>query len=408
MIANDLLSPVQHGFITSRSTQTQQLHYLDRLTDSYENNQQTEIVYLDYSKAFDTVSHNKLLHILDHLKVNTFIVNWIRIYLSDRTQTTLVEDTFSDRIPVTSGVPQGSVLGPLLFIIYIDDLIRVVSDTCKHTSVYAFADDIKVVSADSDDIQLALDTINVWIKNWQLNLNTTKSEHLTLREKKSVNLHINNQVIPKVLTVRDLGVVISNNLSWTPYVNKIRAKANSLSHTILRLFSTSNCWMRIKLFLTYVRPLLEYNTTTWSPHLHSDIIKVESVQRTFTRRLCQRCNIKFSSYKDRLEKLNLESLEVRRIKQDLVFLYKILHNYVDIDFDKYFQINHFSCSRLRRHQFQIKRQNLAKTAVRNSFFSYRVIRYWNELPENVANSPTLETFRYRLKRLNLKVMNTPT
>ena len=166
--------------------------------------------------------------------------------------------------------------------------------------------------------------------------------------------------------------------------------------------------MRIKLFLTYVRPLLDYNTTTWSPHLLSDILKVESVQRKFTRRLCRRCNIKFLIYKDRIEKLNLESLEVRRIKQDLIFLYKILHNYVDIDFDKYFQINHFSCFRLRRYQFQIKRQNIAKTAVRNSFFTYRVTRYWNELPENVANSPTLETFRYRLRRLNLKVTNTPT
>ena len=138
--------------------------------------------------------------------------------------------------------------------------------------------------------------------------------------------------------MRDLGVILTKNLSWTPYVNQIRAKANALSHNILRIFSSTNCWLLISLFQTYVRPLLEYNTSTWSPRLQADIKDVESVQKTFTRRLCQRCNIPFSDYSDRLVKLNLESLEVRRIKRDLILLYKILHNLIDIDFNSFFFI----------------------------------------------------------------------
>ena len=403
MIRNNLLSPGQHGFITGRSTQTQQLHFLNTLTEHHEKNQQTEVVYLDYSKAFDTVSHKKLLHILKHLKVNSSIIKWITNYLSNRTQKTLVDNTLSNSIEITSGVPQGSVLGPLLFVAYIDDLIKLITSTCHHTTVYAFADDIKLVSTDADNMQMALNVVSSWIKNWQLNLNAAKSEHLTLRQKNTVDLFINNQPIMNVCTVKDLGVLIASNFSWTGYINQIRAKANALSHNILRIFSTTNCWLLVNLFQTYVRPLLEYNTSSWSPHLQANIRAVESVQRTFTRRLCQRCNIPFTSYLDRLTKLNLESLEVRRCKQDLILLFKILHKLVDVDFDSFFQINNFSGYGLRRHQFHINRQKVAKTAARNNFFTYRVIKYWNMLPDNIVTSPTLQSFKFRLKRWDLKV-----
>ena len=403
MIQNNFISPSQHGFITGRSTQTQQIHFLNFLTDLFEKGSQTEVVYLDYSKAFDTVSHKKLLHVLDHFKINPAITKWIMNYLSNRTQKTLVDDVFSDSIAITSGVPQGSVLGPLLFVAYIDDLIKVITSKCHNTTVYAFADDIKLVSTDADNLQMALNVVSTWIKDWQLNLNTAKSEHLTLRQKSPISLYVNNEYINKVSSVRDLGVLITNNLSWTPHINKIRGKANALSHNILRLFSSTNCWLLVNLFQTYVRPLLEYNTSTWSPHLQSNIKDIESVQRTFTRRLCQRCNIPFSSYFDRLTKLNIESLQVRRIKRDLVFLFKILHSLVDVEFSNFFQLNHFSGHGLRRHEFHINRQGIAKTAVRNNFFSYRVVKYWNMLPESIVMSPTLESFKFRVRRWDLKV-----
>ena len=337
------------------------------------------------------------------MKIDFAIINWIKNYLLKRTQTTLVDDAISDSVAITSGVPQGSVLGPLLFVAYIDDLIKVITSTCTNIKAYAFADDIKLTSTDPHSVQQALDIVNEWIGDWQLNLNATKSEHLTLRQKAPVTLFINNQPVSNVNSVRDLGVLLTSNLSWTPYVNQIRAKANSLSHNILRIFSSSNCWLLINLFQTYVRPLLEYNTSTWSPHLQIDIKETESVQRTFTRRLCQRCNIPFSDYNDRLMKLNIESLEVRRIKRDLILLYKILHRLVDIDFNNFFHINQFSGHQLRRHQFYISRQQIAKTEVRNNFYTYRVTKYWNALPESIVSSPTLETFKLRLKTWQLRV-----
>ena len=338
-----------------------------------------------------------MLHVLDHYKIYPRVTIWIENYLSQRFQTTVVEDSLSNYEPVTSGVPQGSVLAPLLFIIYTEDLLRTITQAATKTVVFAYADDVKLISNDPNDLQLALDTVKSWIDKWQLRLNTSKSEHFTIRMKNQVTLTIKDQPIPVVNNVRDLGITLSNNFKWKPYIAKIRSRANILSHSILRTFSSSNCWLLINLFKTYVRPLVEYNTCSWSPSLKADIKDIESVQRNFTRKVCIRSNIGFSSYNERLNKLGMESLEVRRIKNDLVFLYKILHNYVDIDFYTFFQINSFSGHNLRRHSLHITRQKTSKTNIRAHFYSHRVVKYWNMLPNETVCSETLAIFKLRLK-----------
>ena len=128
----------------------------------------------------------------------------------------------------------------------------------------------------------------------------------------------------------------------------------------------------------------------------------ESDKKTRSKecKLCTRCNIKFHTYEDRLDKLGLESLKSRRIKTDLTFLYKIVHNYVDIDFNTFFQINTFSGHNLRRHQFHIERHKTTSSQIRSSFFTHRVIKYWNGLPESIINSVSLESFKSRLRQWN--------
>ena len=285
LLINNIISPTQHGFMKRRSTQTQQLKFMDMITSHYDANQQLEIIYLDFSKAFDKVSHYKLSTVLNNIKLNKQIIQWINNYLTGRSQVTAVESCYSDSITITSGVPQGSVLGPLLFIIYIQDLINKIQSECKETTIYAFADDVKLLSTNPTDLQRALTLVDEWTSTWKLLLNKTKSEQLTLRLKVPTDFFIDNTPIPKVQSVRDLGVMISEDFKWKTHIAMIRSKANVLSHTLLRTFSPNNTQLLVSLYKIYVRPIMEYNTCTWSPHLRSDINSVESVQRRFTRRL---------------------------------------------------------------------------------------------------------------------------
>lgn len=399
LLSNNILSTAQHGFIQQRSTQTQQIQFLNHLTSCFDKNEQLEIIYLDFSKAFDKVSHSKLINVLTYYKINSKVIHWVQSYLSKRTQVTVVDNVFSDFANVASGVPQGSVLGPLMFIVYLQDLINCISNKCTNTTIYAFADDLKLVSSDPVDLQKALDIVNIWTKQWDLMLNAEKSEHLTIRNKVTNSFFIDNQMVPKVRQVRDLGVILTDDIKWITYINKSRSKSNMLSHLIIRTFSPKNTKLLVNLYKTYVRPIMEYNTCTWSTQIQSDIKEIESVQRTFTRRICQRANISYSSYNDRLKKLDLESLESRRIKNDLIFLYKIINNLVDVNFEEYFQFHSFGGHNLRTHSLHILRKSPPKTLCRQNFFSYRVVPFWNVLPETTARSPTLAIFKRKLKTL---------
>ena len=267
---------------------------------------------------------------------------------------------------------------------------------CPKTSVYAFADDLKLLGTDANDLQCALNLIDDWTTSWKLLLNTDKSEHLTIQQKIPMTFTLKNQIIPKIKSVRDLGITLSDNLKWGSYISKVRSKASSLSHIILRTFSSNNASLIVNLYKTYVRPIMEYNTPTWSPHLKCDIREAESVQQKFTKSLFQRLNITFADYSDRLSKLNLESLESRRIKNDLILTYKLINNIVDIDCSKHFKFSRFGGHNLRRHSLHLTHQQLPLHLSRQNFYSNRVINHWNSLPSHIVQSPTLDIFKHQL------------
>ena len=141
---------------------------------------------------------------------------------------------------------------------------------------------------------------------------------------------------------------------------------------------------------------MEYNTCTWSPYLKGEIKEAESVQRKFTKRLCQRLNIKFSNYNDRLNKLNLESLETRRLKNDLIFTYKLINNMVDMDSRKHFKFSEFGGYNLRRHNLHLMHQKSPSSLCRQNFLTNRVINHWNSLPPHIVESRTLNIFKHNI------------
>ena len=404
LLKNNIISKVQYGFLAGRSTLTQQLNLLNSLTYNYERNVQSEIIYLDFAKAFDSVSHQKLLFLLNHLGINTTILTWINSYLSNRSQQTVVQNCLSRLRRVTSGVPQGSVLGPLLFLLYLEELLYALQK-CEDIKVFAFADDLKILSHNPTQLQHALKIVEEYSTNWQLRIQPPKSEHIIFSRQSNhsnTDFFINNSLIPKCTSVKDLGIVLSNDIKWCTYISKVHSRATNLVYLILKTFKSMDPFFYRKLFITYIRPLTEYNVNIWMPYYLGDIKKIESVQSLFTRMLCKKFNITYKNYFHRLQILNLESLELRRIKTDLILTYKILNNLIDLQSTDYFcKSNFINSYNLRRHSHHLQYPDFPKTTIRQNFFNYRIVNLWNRLPEKVVSSRTLQSFINNLNKLDL-------
>ena len=191
----------------------------------------------------------------------------------------VVKKARSSPQPVTSGVPQGSVLGPLLFLIYIDDISAAAS---TYSTVSLYADDAKIFSSNVPDLQASLDCITLFFKSRQLQLAPEKCELLTIgKSDNTVSLILEGMAIRQTESVKDLGVWISNDLKWKSHVCKVANSAYRRANHILRSFCSSNIWTLMKAYKTYVRPCLEYATTVWSPYLIKDKTKIERVQRYY-------------------------------------------------------------------------------------------------------------------------------
>ena len=334
LLTNNLLSSNQHGFLPHRSTVTQLLDAFNDWTNNYCSGTPVHVVYTDLSKAFDKVSHKKLLQVIKSYGIHDEVFSWLKNFLSDRVQHVVIQQTLSKSQPVLSGVPQGSVLGPLLFLLYIDDLANLSSNESK---ICLFADDTKIYSTNSNDLQVTLDNLTSFFNVRQLCLANEKCEKITFdRKKRDLSLKIGNTTLHNTSKVQDLGVFITEDLKWHHHIQTIKTRAMQKCYQILRSFNSKNIWILLKSYLTYVRPILEYASVIWNPYLIKDIDAIEAVQRYYTRRILRRCNLPFSSYSDRLHMLNLHSLEYRRLETDLIMVFKITHNLVDVRFDDLF------------------------------------------------------------------------
>ena len=216
-------------------------------------------------------------------------------------------------------------------------------------------------------------------------------------------ISIESTVLPYEVYARDLGIHISKDLKWEVHVKKIIKQASFVSYKILKSFRTKNIWTLVKLYKSYVRPKLEYNTQVWSPYLVKDKKALEKVQKRYTKIICRRCNISFSSYPDRLCKLNLLSLENRRIRFDLILLYKIIHGLSDLNFDSYFKIEN-SPYPLRHGTAKIlPKQHFTCGVWLGSFFE-RAPKYWNRLGTDVSSAITLPLFKSKLQKVSFDAL----
>ena len=200
--------------------------------------------------------------------------------------------------------------------------------------------------------------------------------------------------------IKDLGIHVTKNLKWTEHITKIKNKAMQKCYQILRSFTSKNIWILLRAYITFVRPLLEYGSIIWNPHPgRPDSKLVESVQRYFTKKICQRCSIPFSSYEDRIYKLNLKTLEYRRKEIDLVMVYKMMNNLVDIRQEDFYEM-YVSTYNTRSHEL-CNTNSTPKSEMEKLSFSKRTVPMWNNLPAEVVTAKSITAFKSKIRNVNL-------
>ena len=402
MDKHDLFSDKQYGLIQGRSTSLQLLKVLDQWTSILDEGGTIDAVYMDFMKAFDKVPHGRLIHKLEAYNISIKTCKWVKEFLSDRRQRVCVNGNYSNWHNVTSGIPQGSVLGPILFVLFINDL-----PSCVKSHVLLFADDTKLYrqvdgQKDSDIVQDDLDSLFSWSKNWLLKFHPDKCKVLKIRNRgKKVNTGSysmgrydgSRATLEIVDNEKDIGVTVDSHLNFEKHIQTQVNKANQTVGLIRRSFKYLDKKTFILLFKSLVRPVLEYASSTWSPYKKKDIDCIENVQRRATKMLP---GMKDMSYEERLKELKLPTLKFRRLRGDLIETFKILQNI----YDKRVTGGMFElCENTitRGHSLKIVKQRCRRD-IRKYFYTNRVIDVWNSLPEEIVRSKTVNSFKNRIDK----------
>ncbi len=278
----NVLSDNQHGFRAKRSTETQLIQTVDDLTKCIDLGETIHMAILDFSKAFDKVPHQRLLVKLQQYGIRGNLLQWFSNFLIGRTQQVVCNGESSEPVPVISGVPQGTVLGPLLFLIYINDL----PDELKSTS-RLFADDCVVYSSGKDSahlrlLQRDLTNLQTWQDTWQMEFNASKCYIMKISNKQdppSAKFTFCGQVLEEVKSHPYLGVELDHRLKWDVHRNKVIKKANKTLGFLRRNLWFCNKEIKTATYEMLVRPSLEYSSVVWDPYYRNDIQKVEMTQR---------------------------------------------------------------------------------------------------------------------------------
>lgn len=331
-----MLTGSQHGFVQARSTSTNLVTFINTVVEAVDTQKQVDAIYTDFSKAFDRVCHNTLLLKLSNYGFGGPMLLWLGSYLADRSQYVVIRGFQSDSFPVLSGVPQGSHIGPLLFNIFVNDMI----DVIKYSKVYLYADDLKLVKVigeiqDSAHLQSDVDSLSEWSVRNNMSLNVDKCFHIKFTRKHNMLqtcYYINGKCLEEVSKLRDLGILVDTKLTFIPHIDDVVSRASRMLGFIIRngkVFQSPQT--KILLFNSYVRSFLEYGSVVWSPQYSVHGLRIERIQKRFLRHLAFASGKlrMLPSYTDKLQNFNVCTLKARRQLLDMTFLFKVFNNHID-------------------------------------------------------------------------------
>ena len=391
LVKHKLLNSSQHGFLKARSCLTNMLCFLEEITKWIDVGSPVDIIYLDFQKAFDKVPHQRLLLKLKAHGIGDSITDWIEQWLTDRRQRVVVDGEVSNWKSVLSGVPQGSVLGPILFLIYINDL-----DDSITSNVLKFADDTKLfrkVNTDGDKqhLQNDLDRLVKWSEKWQMLFNFGKCKCLhTGHRNLNVNYRMGDTVLGTTVKEKDLGVTISADMKVSEQCGIAASKGNQILGLIRRNITYKGKKLIIPLYKAIVRPHLEYCIQAWRPYRKKDIDTLERIQRRATKMIPE---LRDLSYEERLKECGLTTLETRRLRGDQIEVFKILNGYENIDRNMFFSLK--KDSRTRGHEVKLVKDQ-CRLDIRKHSFSQRTINEWNKLSTDCVTASSVNMFKNKV------------
>jgi hypothetical protein len=397
---NNLLASQQHGFVPRKACNTNLIETVDIVTALMAEKKPVDMVFIDFSKAFDRVPHKRLVQKLKSLGIADQLVSWIEAFLMNREQRVVLGNNVSSWVSVTSGVPQGSVLGPTLFAAYVNDLPSLLSNVNK-----LYADDLKIIAKveskeDVLDLQSDLNIVSEWCQTWLMDPNTKKCGVMNIGKNNEVGsirsyTLLNMDGVPEPIRhtreERDLGIIMTPDFKFGAQAAHAVSKANRVFGLLKRTFLSRDVELWTSLYRTYVRPHLEFAVSAWNPYLRRDVAILEKVQRRVTRLPTA---LRSVQYDERLERMGLTTLESRRVRGDLIELFKIIRGEDDIS---WYNEPVWSVPRETK-RCQLRREIVSSCLQRHNFFTNRTANAWNALPNEIVESESVDVFKSKLDK----------